>query len=156
MAHTATQITVITCRVKPRQLLRAKILRHILFYVIAIPKFISHTGTYLRQLLSKLVEFLLQWGPLRISGGHLIPNLPNLCLHPCRHDNTNGSPCCNVGTLGKGHDRNNFNNIWPSRLISVIFSTYFVMICIFCMLLCTAYIELIFKDFSVCWFPPLL
>lgn len=55
----------------------------------------------LGQLLSKLVQFLLQRGPLGVSGGHLITDFPNLRLHPCCHYNADGSASCNIGTLAE-------------------------------------------------------
>ncbi|TNN50550.1 hypothetical protein EYF80_039252 [Liparis tanakae] len=43
-------------------------------------------------------------GPFWFSGGHLISDFSNLCLHPCCHGNPDGTACCNVGTLDKGRD----------------------------------------------------
>ena len=57
---------------------------------------------YLGQLLSKLVQFLLQGCALRVRGGHLVPDLTDLRLDPCGHDHADGSARCNVGPL-QGH-----------------------------------------------------
>lgn len=56
-------------------------------------------GFYLWQLFPKLVQFLLQRGSFRVGGGHLIPDFPDLCLHPSCHGNPDGPTRRDVCTL---------------------------------------------------------
>jgi len=59
---------------------------------------------YLGQLFSKLVQFLLKGCPFGVGGSHLVPDLTDLRLDACRHDNANGPTSCYVGSL-QGHKR---------------------------------------------------
>lgn len=54
---------------------------------------------HLRELLSKLVQFLLQRGPLLLSGSHLVTNLTDLSGDTSCHDNTNGFSSSDIGAL---------------------------------------------------------
>lgn len=51
------------------------------------------------QLLTKLVQFLLQWRLLLLCGCHLIADLTDFSAHACGDDNTNSLAGTNVGTL---------------------------------------------------------
>lgn len=55
--------------------------------------------THLRELLSKLVQFLLQRGLLLLGGGHLVTDLTDLSGDASCHGNTSGFPSSNVGAL---------------------------------------------------------
>lgn len=55
--------------------------------------------THLRELLSKLVQFLLQRGLLLLCGGHLVTNLTDLSGDASRNSNTSGFPRGDIGAL---------------------------------------------------------
>lgn len=55
----------------------------------------------LGELLSKLVQLLLQWRLLLLSGCHLVTDLSDLCGDTCGHSYTNGFSCRDVGALNR-------------------------------------------------------
>ena len=59
-------------------------------------------GDDLGELLPKLIQLLLQRGPVLLCGGHLVTDLPNLSVHTSRGHNAYGLTSCNVGALGGG------------------------------------------------------
>lgn len=67
----------------------------------------SHTDKRddLGELLAELIQLLLQWRLLLLSGCHLVTDLSNLCGDTSRHSYTNSFSCCNVGALNR-MDRN--------------------------------------------------
>ena len=56
---------------------------------------------HLRELLSKLVQFLLQGGLLLLSGSHLVTNLSDLSGDASCHSNANGFSSSDIGALDK-------------------------------------------------------
>jgi len=60
----------------------------------------AHQENHFGELLAELVQLLLQGGLLGLSLCHLISDLPDLGVHPCRNDDPYGLPSCDVGALG--------------------------------------------------------
>lgn len=61
--------------------------------------FLSLCLTHLGELLSELVQFLLQRSLLLLSGSHLVTNLTNLSGDASCNSNTSGLSSCNIGAL---------------------------------------------------------
>lgn len=59
----------------------------------------ARTTTDLGELLSELIQLLLQWRLLLLSGGHLVTNLTDLGGDSCCNSNAGGFTCSNVGPL---------------------------------------------------------
>lgn len=55
--------------------------------------------SHLRELLSKLVQFLLQGRLLLLGGSHLVTDLTDLSGHPGGHGDTSGFSSSDVGSL---------------------------------------------------------
>ena len=55
--------------------------------------------THLGELLSELVQFLLQRSLLLLSGSHLVTNLTDLSGDASCNSNTSGLSSCNIGAL---------------------------------------------------------
>lgn len=63
--------------------------------------FLSVCFTHLGQLLSKLVQFLLQGGPFLLSGSHLVPNLTDLSGDASCNSDTSGFSSGDIGALSR-------------------------------------------------------
>lgn len=80
---------------------------------------LSHLG----ELLSELVQFLLQRRLLLLSGGHLVTNLTDLSGDASCNSNTSGFTSCNVGALNRDF-RQVSSSVWTklneiSRLLGL-------------------------------------
>lgn len=52
-----------------------------------------------RQLLSELIQFLLERGPLLLSSHHLITNFANFCVYSCCNNHSHSFTSSNISTL---------------------------------------------------------
>lgn len=75
---------------------------------------------HLRELLSELVQFLLQRGLLLLSGSHLVTDLTDLSGDASRHSNTSGFPSSDVGALHRARTRSQSESqeVWDTVAVS--------------------------------------
>lgn len=62
--------------------------------------------THLGQLLSKLIQFLLQRSLLLLSGSHLVTNLTDLSRDTCCNSNTSGFSSGDISALKREGENN--------------------------------------------------
>lgn len=70
---------------------------------------------HLGELLSKLIQFLLQRSLLLLSGSHLVTNLTDLSGDTCGNSDAGGFSSCDIGALNRVlKEGENHQDVWWS------------------------------------------